>query len=31
MIHAGSDLFLRACYAPHMRAAFPVTAHTPEG
>ena len=31
MIHAGSDLFLRACYAPHMRGAFPVTAYTAEG
>ncbi len=31
MIHAGSDLFLRACYAPHMRGAFPVTAYTAGG
>jgi len=25
MIHAGSDCFLRACYAPNMRAPHPVT------
>jgi len=31
MIHAGSDLFLRACYAPHMRGAHPVSAYSADG
>ena len=31
MIHAGSDLFLRACYAPAMRAPHPVSVHTADG
>lgn len=31
MIHAGSDLFLRQCYAPGMRAPHPVTAYEPDG
>jgi len=28
MIHGGSDLFLRACYAPQMRAPHPISAYT---
>lgn len=31
MIHAGSDLFLRQCYAPGMRAPHQVTAYEPDG
>lgn len=31
VIHAGSDLFLRACYAPEMRAPHPVAAYTAQG
>ena len=31
MIHAGSDQFLRACYAPHMRKPFPPSVYTPDG
>lgn len=31
MIHAGSDLFMRQCYAPGMRAPHPVTAYEPGG
>mmetsp|Transcript_5243 Transcript_5243/g.10469 ORF Transcript_5243/g.10469 Transcript_5243/m.10469 type:complete len:464 (+) Transcript_5243:109-1500(+) len=31
MIHAGSDQFLRACYAPHMRKPFPPTVYSPDG
>jgi diaminopimelate decarboxylase len=31
MIHAGSDLFLRACYAPQMRGQHPITAYSADG